>query len=212
MTLLRPITTKDSSITFHSDRYDETYHSVSGAKEEAIKKFAEPCGIAGYNRVAVLDICFGLGYNSAAALDLFRGDHIEIVALEDDPGIIDQIKHISVDFSSYPVIKTLAKDRVFKDSRADLRLLIDDARQAIKSLPSDHFDVIFLDPFSPKKCPELWTEGFFKEIFRVCKKESMLATYSCARVVRDNLRSAGFIVTDGPVVGRKAPGTLAIKQ
>ena len=42
-------------------------------------------------------------------------------------------------------------------------------------------------------------------------KESILATYSCARIVRDNLKEAGFEVFDGPSVGRRAPSTIAKK-
>jgi tRNA U34 5-methylaminomethyl-2-thiouridine-forming methyltransferase MnmC len=43
------------------------------------------------------------------------------------------------------------------------------------------------------------------------KKGGKLATYSCARVVRENLVAAGFSVSDGPCVGRRAPGTVAVK-
>ena len=212
---MKQVTTKDNSITFHSDKYNETYHSTSGAKEEAIKKFAEPCKINTYKKVTILDICFGLGYNSAAALDMFKGDKIEIIALENDNNIINQIQHLDAPFDSYGFIHLLTEDEellIDVKRHIHLKLIIDDARKAITLLPDNHFDVIFLDPFSPKKCPELWTEEFFKEIYRVSKSGARLATYSCARSVRDNLKVVGFIVSDGPCVGRKAPGTIAIKE
>ena len=41
-------------------------------------------------------------------------------------------------------------------------------------------------------------------------KNAILSTYSCAGIVRRNLKEAGFKVADGPIVGRRAPGTLAI--
>jgi len=62
---------------------------------------------------------------------------------------------------------------------------------------------------TPKKCPELWTFEFFSDIKKVMKKGGVLATYSCARSVRENLIQAGFHVKDGPCVGRWAPSTLA---
>ena len=44
------------------------------------------------------------------------------------------------------------------------------------------------------------------------KKESKLATYSCAGQVRRNLKEVGFKIKDGPCVGRRAPSTIAIKK
>ena len=72
-------------------------------------------------------------------------------------------------------------------------------------------DCVFLDPFSPKKTPELWTREFFNGIFKIMKPGAKLATYSCARVVRDNLKAEGFTITDGPKVGRRGPSTIAEK-
>jgi tRNA U34 5-methylaminomethyl-2-thiouridine-forming methyltransferase MnmC len=74
------------------------------------------------------------------------------------------------------------------------------------------FDFVFFDPFSPKKCPELWTEEVFGDVFRIMKFDGMLATYSCARKVRDAMKSVGFEVKDGPKVKRWAPSTLAFKN
>jgi len=214
------ITTKDGSITFRSRKYDETYHSLSGAKEEAIRKFIEPCRIrelAETNRqVHILDICFGLGYNSAAAIDAANrsGSSVEIIGLENDIEIMKKIKGIDADFESYGLVKELAESESLGINRDNIRIkvILGDARISIKELPDDHFDAVFLDPFSPKKCPELWTGEFFRDIKKTMKKNSIMATYSCARIVRDNFRSAGFDVKDGPCVGRRAPGTIAIKQ
>ena len=78
----------------------------------------------------------------------------------------------------------------------------------IKNL-NQKFDAVFLDPFSPKKCPELWTERFFKDIRKLMKQNSVLTTYSCAKITRNNLVNAGFNVKDGPSIGRRAPSTIA---
>jgi tRNA U34 5-methylaminomethyl-2-thiouridine-forming methyltransferase MnmC len=42
------------------------------------------------------------------------------------------------------------------------------------------------------------------------EKGAILATYSCAGQVKRNLKEAGFEIKDGPVVGRRAPGTIAV--
>ena len=89
-----------------------------------------------------------------------------------------------------------------------LRIIIGDAGETIKNL-NQKFDAVFLDPFSPKKCPELWTEKFFKDIRKLMKQNSVLTTYSCAKIIRNNLVNAGFNVKDGPSIGRRAPSTIA---
>jgi tRNA U34 5-methylaminomethyl-2-thiouridine-forming methyltransferase MnmC len=211
---LSKVTTADGSLTFHDACYDETHHSRSGALEEADKKYAKVCGISGKEEFSVLDICFGLGYNSAAAIDSFTGNKLKIVCLEIYSGIVDEIVRLGEEypFKCREVMQKLAKQKKYENDKFDLTLIMGDARETIKDLPDKHFDAVFLDPFSPKKCPELWTEQFFKEIYRVLKKNGRVATYSCARIVRDNFKLAGFTVQDGPIVGRRGPGTLAIKD
>ena len=86
---MRKIITKDGSITFHNELYDETYHSTSGALEEAFEKFAKPCKLK--DGMKVLDVCFGLGYNSLAAISLAN---VEVVALENDPLILKVMQKI----------------------------------------------------------------------------------------------------------------------
>ncbi|MBI2134431.1 hypothetical protein HYU09_00435 [Candidatus Woesearchaeota archaeon] len=223
--------TKDNSITFYSEKYSEHYHSTSGALDESFGKFAMPCRLK--NGMRVLDVCFGLGYNSLAAISLAD---VEIVALENDPMILKLIKNIKMpeDYTfvgnkikntetnnynkndptlemlenNYEKIKIAAEKLDYEDDKLKLRIIIGDARETIKELDGK-FDAVFLDPFSPKKCRELWTKEFFSDIRKLMKKDSILSTYSCASIVRKNLTDAGFRVTDGPSVGRRAPSTIA---
>ena len=70
--MFTPQLTDDGSFTFFSEEFGEAFHSHSGAKQEAQQKFVEPCQLAEKakqdNYLQILDICCGLGYNSAAAL------------------------------------------------------------------------------------------------------------------------------------------------
>lgn len=216
---MQKIITKDGSVTFKSNKYDETYHSVSGAEEEAIKKFVEPCNIkelAKKSTIKILDVCFGLGYNSAAAIDAIRKENkdckIIIFGLENDEKILENINELQTKFSNYNIIREAAKYNSYNEGNIEITLLIGDARETIQNINEGDFDLIFLDPFSTKKCPELWTEDFIKNISKLAKKGAYLTTYSCAAFVRRNLQSAGFNVFDGPAVGRRAPSTIAIKQ
>ena len=210
---MRKIITKDSSITFHNKEFDETYHSVSGAKEEALKKFILP-SLENYEikgKIRILDVCFGLGYNSAAAIDGLKNCEIEIIALELDKEILNKILEINADFDSYEIIKEVAKNHEYEKDNIKIKLILGDAVKTIKNL-KEKFDFIFHDPFSTKKMPEFWTEDFFKEEYKLLKKSGILTTYSCAKFVRKNMKRVGFEVKDVPPVGRKSPSTLSIKQ
>ncbi|MBW2999193.1 hypothetical protein KY339_00850 [Candidatus Woesearchaeota archaeon] len=216
---MKKIITKDKSITFYSKKYKETYHSVSGAEEESIKKFVEPSNIKELAKkkkeIKILDVCFGIGYNSAAAIDEIKKANpkckILIIGLENDKKILQKINKINASFNSYDIVKQAAEKLNFKDNNIEIKIILGDAREKIKTIKKK-FDAVFLDPFSPKKCPELWTEEFFKKINKLMKKGSILTTYSCAKVVRKNLEKAGFKAIDGPIVGRRAPSTIAIKR
>ena len=192
---MKLILTKDGSSTFKSEKYDETYHSVTGALEEAEKKFIEPCGIK--DGMNILDIGFGLGYNVGMAMH--KAKNLKIISLEKDSSVLEKIQSLTVPIwfgKTYSKVKQAAKDLEYEEDGTWVDILIGDARETIKKIvvrfEEDKFDAVFLDPFSPPKNPELWDVDFFKEIKKRMKKNGILATYSCARIVRDNLKKAGF--------------------
>ena len=202
---MKLIKTNDQSYTFFNEEYEETYHSTSGALEEAKKKYVEPLNIEEGD--IILDICFGLGYNTFAAM--LSKKNLKVLALENDERILEALQEIEFD-NQFLIIKALAKNKKYHSKDYNLKLVVGDARDTIKEL-NPEFNKVFLDPFSPKKNPELWTTEFFKDIFKVMLPGGKLATYSCAGQVRRNLKEAGFEVIDGPCVGRRAPSTIAIK-
>lgn len=201
---MEKVITRDGSITYHNEEYDECYHSKSGALEEAEKKFAEPSNIK--DGMIILDVCFGLGYNSLAAMK--KAKRLKIIGLEKDREILKKIQEIEIDDCEYEKIKKAAESGYYKDEEAEIKIIIGDAVDTIKKIKV-MFDCVFLDPFSPKKNPELWTEEFLSDVKVKIKKGGVLTTYSCARNVRENLKKAGFRVFDGPRVGRRGPSTIA---
>tara|TARA_Y100000310_G_scaffold295322_1_gene326548 strand:+ start:202 stop:867 length:666 start_codon:yes stop_codon:yes gene_type:complete len=217
---LRKTNTADNTETFVNEEVGESYHSFTGAVEEALKKYAIPCKISTISKekgeISILDVCFGLGYNSAMAIDLALkenpGCKIEIIGLEYDPEIIQKIQEVNPPIKFFQHYKNLTpKELEFQEGNVKVKLLLGDAKKTVKQLKNDHFDAIFFDPFSPKTAPEMWQVPFFKEMTRVLKKKSILATYSCARIVRENMAQAGLFYYDGPIVGRRGPGTIATK-
>ena len=208
---MKLIKTNDGSFTAHNVEFDETYHSISGAVEEAFEKHVKALGIQ--DGMKVLDFCFGLGYNSFAATTMAK--NLEIIALENDVKIVQSIKQITlsnaigVKFMTYAELADLKE--ITDENSNTIKLIIGDALRTLIELPKNYFDRVYFDPFSPKKQPEMWTDEVFRNVFSVMKAGGKLSTYSCSKAVRSNMVSAGFTVTDGPSVGRKSPATIAVK-
>lgn len=215
--------TADGSYTFFSNEFGETFHSLSGAKEEAEKKFVEPCLLAEKvkinNSIQLLDICYGLGYNAAAALETIWSINpncfVELIALELDPIISQQaIAHQLLAQWSAPIpqlLKDLAETHRLETPYLKAQLLLGDARKTLQQIQQSNFqaDAIFLDPFSPPKCPQLWSLEFLSLVARCLKPDGRLATYSCAASVRTALQLTGLSIGASNRVGRRSPGTVA---
>lgn len=217
--MIRKIITADNSESFLNEEVGESYHSHTGGVEEALKKYAIPCKIkeiAKTGNLKILDVCFGMGYNSAMAISVALEENpqcqIEVVGLEFDPEIIRKIQEVNPPIAFYAEYKKLTPENLsLEKGKVVVKVLLGDAREMVKRLPGEEFDAIFFDPFSPKTAPEMWQTPFFKEMWRVMKSSAILATYSCARMARENMAAADLMYDDGPIIGRRGPGTIATK-
>jgi tRNA U34 5-methylaminomethyl-2-thiouridine-forming methyltransferase MnmC len=222
MSQFAPYLTDDGSYTFFSEEFGQTFHSKYGAKQESVFKYAIPTLLAEKavrGHLRILDICYGLGYNSAVALAEIWRSHpectVEIVALELDRTVpVCAIEHNLLSDWVDPIPQFLTRlvwEEVVESERLTARLIFGDARQTIESVIERGFtaDAIFLDPFSPTACPQLWTVEFIDRVARCCGTDGIIATYSCASAVRNAMVAAGLAVGSSPPVGRKSPGTVA---
>lgn len=220
--LFTPQLTADGSFTFFSSEFSEYFHSTQGAKEEALIKFVEPCQIAHKAQqpvVRLLDVCYGLGYNSAAALEVIWATnpncYVELVALELNLIVPKTaIAHDLLNIWNPPItqqLENLATALEVQTNRLHAKLVLGDARVTLPQVQQSNFqaDAIFLDPFSSRRCPQLWTVEFLQQLAYCCAPTGRLATYSCAASVRSALITAGFkIGFTLPLKGRQ-PGTVA---
>jgi tRNA U34 5-methylaminomethyl-2-thiouridine-forming methyltransferase MnmC len=220
---LMPFITADGSISFRNIAVDEMYHTKSGALEEAYEKHAKPLKVWEKQNPTIYDICFGLGYNAAAAIDVIR-EHdndslITVYCFENDKEIMEKILEIDAKFKSFGIIKIfinnfLAQNRDYHEETFDnvrFIMIYGDAREKI-SQAKDKADFVFFDPFSPTHHPEMWDSVFMKKVYDKMNIGGKLSTYSYARKVRENFAAAGFVVTAGPIIGRNSPSTIAIKE
>ena len=91
-----PIITEDGTISLYNFSVKDVYHSKVGAYTEALQKYTIPSGLLEFvkhnNEVKILDVCFGLGYNSKVAvseiLKINPDCKITINAIEIDPKVL----------------------------------------------------------------------------------------------------------------------------
>ena len=262
-----PYPTADGSITFLSSEFGEHFHSLKGAWDEALIKFVGPTQLAPLaaerDSIRILDICYGLGYNSAAALmviwsiapqcrvqwlGLELDPSVAIAALPEviaqlqrspgtslPPGTLGPSQEHAIVFTAEAATRTaqvlthLAQQGSDRTDDFEGTLRWGDARQTFGQGRAENppgqeisggknrvdsgqdltFDAIFLDPFSPPQCPQLWTVEFLTAVARSLAPQGYLATYSCAAAVRSALQEAGLELGASPPFGRRWPGTVA---
>lgn len=213
------ITTSDGSITFFSEEFQQAFHNFSGARLEALEKYVLPTYLLALARerqeLHIIDVCFGLGYNSAVALERIWqvNPHcrVWIHALERSPDVPQQAHQQGLwdDWPFKSRWRQWIDEGAIEDARFSAHIHWGDARQTLQTLPKQWADAVFYDPFAPPSSPHLWTVEMFEQVARCLKPHGRLATYSCAVAVRSGMLAAGLHIGSTPPVGRPGPGTVA---
>ena len=216
--------TEDQSVTFWNPDYKEHYHTPAGARLEAEQKYISPSHLDHLldttSNLHLLDICFGLGYNSLCALNhALKKERatLHITALEMDRRVVKHAAQNITTQTSDPfdwknTLTNLYQHQQQKIQNHTLKIRWGDARHTITKQKPNQFDLVFLDAFSTQRNSELWTVEFFKKIKRLMKPNALLLTYCAAIPVRAGLLEAGFFVGETKPVGRNRGGTLATQN
>jgi len=220
------VLTKDGSYSLKSVFFQENFHSLLGALEETKSKFTATSNLQRFKgkSLNVFDICFGLGYNSASLLDelIKQKSNLNLYALEIDKRPLEySLRNESFLKLWAPKVRTifesLYRKDYFEDQFFKCNILWGDAREKIKIIPSSiKFDLIYLDGFSPQKCPLVWTIEFLSKVTEKLNSQGYLITYSSSAAVRKTLRNLGLeIFTIKPSFNDKnfwSQGTVAIAK
>jgi len=220
------VLTKDGSYSLRSLFFKENFHSKLGAFEETKIKFTDPSNLERFKgkSLNVLDICFGLGYNSASLLDelIEQKSYLNLYALEIDKKPLEYSLRNESFFKVWaPKVRTifesLYRKDYFEDQFFNCSVLWGDAREKINIIPSSiKFDLIYLDGFSPQKCPQVWTIDFLSKVTEKLCSQGYLITYSSSAAVRKTLRNLGLeIFTIKPSFKNRnfwSQGTVAISK
>jgi tRNA U34 5-methylaminomethyl-2-thiouridine-forming methyltransferase MnmC len=196
------VPTGDGSFTLFSQQYNQCYHSTKdGALVESLHKHVIPAFTTqkSQNTLHILDICFGLGYNTLATLyynDLHDKKPLKIFSPELDEGMLATLSELEypIELQEYlPILHTLLESGFYKDDNREIELYRGDARAYIKKFEKS-FDIVYQDAFSPDENPALWSVEYFQDIKKTMKESAVLTTYSIALKVRIALDDNDFKV------------------
>ncbi len=226
MSKLIEVLTKDGSYSLRSLFFQENFHSLLGALEETKLKFTAPSDLQRFKdkSLNVLDICFGLGYNSASLINelINQKSYLNLYALEIDKKPLEYSLKNKSFLKLWPpkvkkIFESLYRKDYFEDHFFKCSILWGDAREKINFIPSSiKFDLIYLDGFSPQKCPQVWTIEFLSKVSEKLNSQGYLITYSSSAAVRKTLRNLGLeIFTIKPSLNDRifwSQGTVAISK
>jgi tRNA 5-methylaminomethyl-2-thiouridine biosynthesis bifunctional protein len=195
----------------YSERFDDIYHTETGALAQSRHVFLGGCGLPeawrGRSQWRILETGFGLGLNFLTTWQAWREDAnrprlLHFVSVEAHPvGAKDLLRAAE----AYPELASLAKELAaqwqgllpgfhrlaFDEGRVLLTLCIGDV-QAMLRAQRFEADSIFLDGFSPQQNPAMWSPDTLKAVSRFARQGTGLATWTYARAVRDALSQNGF--------------------
>lgn len=224
------IETADGSPTLKDTETGELYHNRAGAYTEALLNYVNPSGalkrLKRTGSLQIFDACFGLGYNSfvllSEAIEQRLEGSIVIDAVDNNPALIEALPTVLRHGKFERLSKNFQLHNRFTDGplTMQLRLHTCSLPQELKVFLGEHgkigdrssdlLDLVFHDPFSPKRVPELWTIDIFQLYKRLlCAAHGAVLTYSCATAVTGSLIKAGFKVGRTSSVGAKSGGTIA---
>jgi tRNA U34 5-methylaminomethyl-2-thiouridine-forming methyltransferase MnmC len=204
--------TGDGSLSLWSEDFGEAFHCGRGALAEARAKFVAPAELKRFapgSCLQVVDVCVGLGYNSAALLETAadRGLAVRWWGLELDPRPL-RLALADPGFRDLWRPETVALLEQLRDRGAwtspapgapavgsSGRWWLGDARQqlaAVLAAARGQCDLVLHDAFSPGHCPQLWSVEFLAGLAALLRPEGRLLTYCTAAAVRRGLQLAGL--------------------
>jgi len=202
--MIKLVTTKDGTNTLYSEQFNQHYHSVKeGAFNESLSKHIIPALSYHKNKkeLTILDICFGIGYNSLSTLYYIQTQNLDtkvnIYSPEIDLKLIHSIKNFTFpkEFESLKaIIQIISEKLYYEDEKCKIEIYNGDAREYLNILFTRNifFDIVYQDAFSSEVNKLLWTQEYFGQIKKILNDDAIITTYSIATPIRLSIYNNGF--------------------
>lgn len=213
---LTVLKTDDGSDTVYWSQYGEAFHSGCGALSETQQLYMHASGYKDRlhnglsERLHVLDVGLGLGYNALETVSTWYaapapGD-LAVSSLEMSEELVRRLCACEGEWmrewtdpwlswvrSLQQISSTQFHAKILHPTgvACNWYIIVNDASK-VDDLPEGNVDYTFQDAFSPKRNPEMWTQDWFARVYRWSSPTGMIASYSCARVVKDSMSGAGW--------------------
>ncbi|NCC71882.1 MAG: SAM-dependent methyltransferase [Sphingobacteriia bacterium] len=196
--------TNDGSHTLFVPSLSEHYHSVYGAIQESRHVFIET-GFRKisqkYQNINILEVGFGTGLNALLTLLSKEDSKIHYDAVEAFP--LDELITEQLNYSSqidsqnaYEYFTKLHQSAWNEETEIVPGFFLKKISRRIETiaLPQSNFHLVYFDAFAPDKQPDIWQIDVFKIIFDSMRSGGILTTYTSKGLVKETLKSAGFIL------------------
>lgn len=200
------ITTEDGSKTIHIEDWNEQYHSIHGAIQEANHVFIKH-GLHHYHQIhnseeiSILEIGFGTGLNAfLTCLDSeLLNKMISYVGIEAFPVSKDEIEQLNYADLIAPQQKEMFNKLHHlvweKQHQITHNFKLMKHQKFFSELKDVAcFDLIYYDAFGARVQPELWTVPIFEIMYDALKPSGVLVTYSAKGSARRAMETVGFNV------------------
>lgn len=197
------IKTADGSTTIHLEEWDEHYHSVHGAIQEAYHVFIKNgLSLFPVGEVSVLEIGFGTGLNAFITLleaekRKLRINYTGVEAYPVSPEELQQLnyaKELQAE-KRLPVFEKM--HTVSWESAHEISgdFVLTKKKQSFSDIEDkEKYNLVYFDAFGPRVQPELWTGEIFSRMYAALKGGGVLVTYSAKGSVRRAMQAVGFTV------------------
>tara|TARA_R110002020_G_scaffold293535_5_gene509090 strand:- start:11534 stop:12220 length:687 start_codon:yes stop_codon:yes gene_type:complete len=201
------VKTADGSTTIQITEWNEQYHSMHGAIQEAQHVFLKTgldhfISKSALEQLNILEIGFGTGLN--AFLTCIAADDKSIVinyeGVEAFPVSAEEIAQLNyielTGENKYE--KAFAKMHAAawgESEEITTNFNLKKRHQTFETITDqDQHHLIYFDAFGARVQPELWEENIFKLMFTALKNGGVLVTYAAKGSVRRAMQSVGFLV------------------
>ena len=208
------ITTADGSKTIQIEDWNEQYHSVHGAIQEANHVYIKHGLLFFYSEmlanqkpeITILEIGFGTGLNALLtqlkAKELNQPiNYVGVEAFPISSEELEQLNYASELNVPSEKLNMLHSCSWEVEHQISEGFKLKKQQQLFKEISAENqFDVIYFDAFGARVQPELWTEDIFKIMHKALKPNGVLTTYAAIGKVRRTLIALGFEVErlEGP--------------
>lgn len=197
------ITTGDGSKTIQIEDWNEQYHSIHGAVQEAYHVFIKH-GLSLFKDepVSILEIGFGTGLNAIiTAIEAPKSNlTINYTGVEAYPVSLEEVSQLNyieqLNAKESADVFTKMHKVEWELSAAILPnfQLLKRKQDFLDITDEATYNLIYFDAFGARVQPELWTETVFEIMYNALKINGVLVTYAAKGSVRRAMLAVGFKV------------------